>query len=50
MFEIGQKVETPYGNGTVEWFTDYSVGRYYDVRLDGGELVKVFNTEVDAIA
>ncbi len=46
MFRIGDEVETPYGNGVVEHFTDYSVGRYYDVRMHSGELVKVFNTEV----
>lgn len=49
MLEVGTKVETPFGNGVIEWFTDYSVGRYYDVRLDDGQLVKVFNTEVDIL-
>ena len=48
MFEIGDKVETVYGIGVVEWTTVYSVGRYYDVRCDDGSLVKVFHNELQA--
>lgn len=46
---IGTYVETPYGNGKIEWETTYSVGVYYDIRLYCGQLVKCFHNEVDSI-
>jgi hypothetical protein len=47
--EIGTQVETIHGYGVIEHIADYSVGRYYDVRMSDGSLQKFFHSEVSAL-